>query len=257
MKRLDRLRLLPHELCFGGFLLLTWVRLLLTAGPLTVLALGYLGLIAANVGVIAWSQRRDTALRRRLRQLYYPLAMNAVFFTLGPVVASIGTPPADAFLERVDGWLIGTNLSLRSQAVTTPALTEFFSLCYILFFPYLTFSIIWYIVGDVKLLEKFFCGLFTIYGLGFIGYTLLPAGGPYLAMPDQFTVPLDGWWITRWNDAIVRAGSNGVDVFPSLHCAISCYILSSTARTGRGASGGTWSPVSACGHRRSIFDTIM
>src|SRR5208282_3286332 len=39
------------------------------------------------------------------------------------------------------------------------------------------------------------------------------------------TKPLDGWWITKWNAAIVAAGSNKVDVFPSLHCAVSSFLL--------------------------------
>lgn len=75
------------------------------------------------------------------------------------------------------------------------------------------------------MLRKFVTGLFTIYGLGFLGYTLLPARGPVYALADQFTVPLHGWWITRANAAIVARGSNGVDVFPSLHCAVSSYFL--------------------------------
>jgi membrane-associated phospholipid phosphatase len=44
-------------------------------------------------------------------------------------------------------------------------------------------------------------------------------------MTNQFTQPLDGWWITKWNAAIVATGSNKVDVFPSLHCALSSFLL--------------------------------
>jgi membrane-associated phospholipid phosphatase len=131
----------------------------------------------------------------------------------------------DAVLQHIDQLGIGTNLSLRLQPLIHPALTEFFSFCYILFFPYLLFSLIYYFCGDVALLKKFVSGLFTIYGIGFLGYSLLPAAGPYLSMADQFTKPLDGWWITKWNAAIVAAGSNKVDVFPSLHCAISSFLL--------------------------------
>lgn len=31
--------------------------------------------------------------------------------------------------------------------------------------------------------------------------------------------------VSRWNDALVRMGSTGVDVFPSLHVAVSLFIL--------------------------------
>ena len=52
-----------------------------------------------------------------------------------------------------------------------------------------------------------------------------PAAGPYLAMAHEFHTPFTGWFFTRWNAEMVHIGSNGVDVFPSLHCAISFYIL--------------------------------
>jgi membrane-associated phospholipid phosphatase len=38
-------------------------------------------------------------------------------------------------------------------------------------------------------------------------------------------MPLHGWSITHWNAQLVRMGTNGVDVFPSLHCAASLYLL--------------------------------
>ena len=94
-----------------------------------------------------------------------------------------------------------------------------------LFFPYLFFSLVYYFCGDVKLLKKFVIGLFSIYGIGFLGYSWVPAMGPCHAMAAQFTTPLTGWWITNVNAAIVARGSNGVDVFPSLHCAISTFFL--------------------------------
>lgn len=87
------------------------------------------------------------------------------------------------------------------------------------------FSLITYFAGDVELLKKFVIGLFSIYGIGFLGYSLVPAAGPFVAMAGQFTVPLNGWWFTGWNTAVVTRGSNGVDVFPSLHCAVSAFLL--------------------------------
>jgi len=116
-------------------------------------------------------------------------------------------------------------LSLRLQPFIQPVLTEFLSFCYILFFPSLLFGMICYFFGELELLKKFFVGLFSLYGLGYLGYSLVPALGPHLAMPDQYTAPLEGWAMTRWNSAVVRFGSNHVDVFPSLHCAVSSYML--------------------------------
>jgi len=151
--------------------------------------------------------------------------MNIVFRHMKTAIPKIHPQSMDTVLQHIDQLGIGTNLSLRLQPLVHPAITEIFSLCYILFFPYLLFSLIYYFCGDVALLKKFVSGLFTIYGIGFLSYSLLPAGGPYVSMADQFTKPLDGWWITKGNAAIVAAGSNNVDVFPSLHCAVSSYLL--------------------------------
>ena len=225
MKATNPWRLLPHELLFGVFMLITWARLATRCGAADVDALVYLAFIAGNVALISISARRGTPLSWRLRLLFYPLAMNVLFFGMKAAVPKIHPAKLDGALQQIDTWSLGTTPSVSLQALIHPALTECLSLCYLLFFPYLLFSMIYYFVGELPLLKKFFAGLFSIYGLGFLGYSLVPAAGPYLAMADRFTVPLDGWWLTRLNDAIVRAGSNGVDVFPSLHCAVSSYIL--------------------------------
>jgi membrane-associated phospholipid phosphatase len=225
MKPPNQWRLLPHEFFFGLFLVITWMRLGFTVGFLGPDALLYFVLIVINVWVIWLCRSNGTSVRWRLGSLFYPLVMNVVFMHMKTAIPKIHPQRMDAVLQHIDQLGIGTNLSLRLQPLIHPALTEFFSFCYILFFPYLLFSLIYYFCGDVALLKKFVSGLFTIYGIGFLGYSLLPAAGPYHAMVDQFTKPLDGWWITKWNAAIVAAGSNQVDVFPSLHCAVSSFLL--------------------------------
>ena len=197
----------------------------MAAGPLDRDALLYFALLLANVFVIAWCRRRETNLRWQLRLWFYPVAMNAVFFTMASAVLKVTPHKCDDLLASLDRALFGATLSARAQAITTPALTEVLSFCYLLFFPYLLISWFYYAWRGLPLLRKLMVGLFTIYGLGFLGYSLVPAGGPHLALPDEFTVPLTGWAITRFNALVVAKGSNGVDVFPSLHCAISCFLL--------------------------------
>lgn len=220
-----RFPLLPHEMVFGAFLLVTWARLVAAVGPFGRDALVYAVFLAANVAVVAACLRRPTDRRWRHRLLYYPIAMNLVFLHLKVAVPHFHPGREDALLQAADRWLIGGNLSLWLQPHLNPFVTEFMSCCYFLFLPYLLFSFLLYLLGELDLCRRFYLGLFTIYGLGFFGYTLVPAGGPYLAMTDQFTVPLRGWWFTPWNAAFIARGSNGVDVFPSLHCAASLFML--------------------------------
>jgi membrane-associated phospholipid phosphatase len=218
-------RMLPHEVIFGVFLLVTWSRFVIVLGPASSEALVYLALIGVDAALIVWCNARPSNARWRWRLLFHPIALNVVFFQMKTAIPKIAPHRFDVALQRIDDVLVGGNLSVKLEPLIRPWLTEALSFCYILFFPYLFLSIVDAFRRDLATLRAFLVGLFTIYGIGFLGYSLVPAYGPWIAMPDAFDVPLDGYAITRWNDAIVKAGSNGVDVFPSLHCAISCYFL--------------------------------
>jgi membrane-associated phospholipid phosphatase len=226
LKGLNRVGgVLPHEVFFGLFLLVTWARLGAVVGWLSVDALIYLGLIGLNLAAVWYCRSGGSPRRWRFGLLYYPLAMNFIFVHLKFAIPELHPAKMDSFLSHIDSLLIGATPSLRIETLVHPVLTEFFSLCYILFFPYLLFSLCYYFLGELDLLKKFVIGLFTIYGLGFLGYSFVPAAGPCHALGAQYSVPLTGGWITGWNAAVVAKGSNGVDVFPSLHCAVSCFLL--------------------------------
>ena len=173
------------------------------------------------------TQRSNAPLAWRFRLAFYPIAMNVLFQTLADAVPLLHPGSMDATLQRIDELIVGRNLSLRMEPMIARPLTEIMSFCYVLFLPYLTFSIVHYLAGPLREARPFFAGLFTLYGVGFLGYVLVPAGGPIAAMASQFQVPLDGWAVTRWTARIVEAGSNHVDAFPSLHCAVSFYLLMS------------------------------
>jgi len=217
--------LLPHEIAFGGYLAVMAVALLIAGGPAAPGALTFSALVAAGAVITAWAMRRPTDARWRWRLGFYAVAMNAAFMQMRTSVPFLRTWRADEALQAADRVLFRGNVSLRLEPLIHPAVTELLSACYFLFFPYLLFSLVWALAGDVARCRRFFAGLFTIYGVGFLGYCLMPAAGPRTAMAGAFHVPLTGWAVTRLNDAVVTAGSNRVDVFPSLHAAVSAYIL--------------------------------
>ena len=218
--------LLPHEYVFQLFLLITWLRLVRSSGFTGNLSLLYLSFLLIAAFLIWLSARITAEWAWRLRLLYYPVVMNLSYKFMAPVVDAIHRGPLlDPTLRRMDHALVGENLSLRLETHVRPLFTEPLSFCYMLFIPYLTFSMLEYLLESLPLLKRFYLGLFTIYGIGFLGYTFVPAAGPYLAMSHEFRAPLAGYAFTHWNAAMVRYGSNGVDVFPSLHCAISSYML--------------------------------
>ncbi len=217
--------ILPHEIIFGAFLIFTWILLACKTGITGFYTDFYSLYLLVNFFLIFLNMKLENNYTWRLRLIFYPIMMNVIFQQMRFSVPIINPIHKDLLLQHIDGLIIGNNLSVLMQSVVSPVLTEIMSFCYVIFMPYLFFSMIWYFVGNIDLCKKFYIGLFSIYGLGFIGYTLLPALGPYLAMKDQFDVPIIGGIIFKLCSKMVSEGSNHVDVFPSLHCAVSSYLL--------------------------------
>jgi hypothetical protein len=220
---MDDWRIDTHHLAFGGYLAAMLIGLL-AVGAWTYGAL-YAVLLCALLGTTYWCARAPAPRIIALNYLFFPVAMNIAFPLMRGAVPAIRATPQDALLMSLDHRLFGGSVNVWAERLVTPAVTELLSACYILFFPLLLFSLVRYFFWHKERLAQFYTGLFTIYGLGFIGYLLLPAAGPYLAYPELFDVPLQGGPITHANQALVAAGSNRVDVFPSLHSAVSAYIL--------------------------------
>lgn len=218
-------RLLTHEWLCGAFLVSLWVRVVWVSGLLDADAMVLLAVMILNGSVLAWCARRESELRWRVRLLFYPVAMNLVYFTLTTAVPKVHPALEDAVLRRADHWLIGTDPSLYLQRWIHPVVTESLSFCYLWYLFYLFSSQIEYWLGRFEVLRRYYTGLFSIYAIGYLGYSMLPALGPYLAMADQYSAPLQGGLFTDLTSKIVLAASNRVDVFPSLHVANSVYML--------------------------------
>lgn len=207
-----------HDFVFGAFLLLMASRLIVREGPVGPHALLYVGFVALQAGVLLTAPIW-------LRLAFYPFALQAAYFTLGPAMRALQAPSVDGLLQQIDRGLLGVNLSVELEPICQPVLTDVMSACYILFFPYLIVTHLDYFRRDSATLRRFCIGLYTVYAGGLLGYALLPAAGPYVAMAGEFHQPLAGGWLTRIHQAIVVRGTNGVDVFPSLHCGVTSFLL--------------------------------
>jgi hypothetical protein len=214
---------LPHEILFGAFLVVTWIRLTVRLGFLHPFALIFLFCLAGAVSVIAWCRRHPSGIRWRLRLLFYPAVMGVTFYTLRDAVPALGEPLVDSQLLQLDRALLGETPSVPYQHWGPAWLNDFLMLGYLFFFVHLLLVPGAYCGKDLPRFRQCIVGLFVLYGVGFLSYTLLPAGGPHRWM--HFPVPLEGVIVLPWTLAIVNDGSNGVDVFPSLHFAISLYLL--------------------------------
>lgn len=227
MTRLDTWRVLPHEWAFGLFWLSSAIRIAMGSGWQQDATL-FTILLIVNGGLILACRRWEGQRRLQFtRLLYYPLAINLTYGSLRTAVPAITSRRWDGELQRIDETILGGHPSVWLQGHVHPVVTELLSFCYLTFFFALLFSWIHYYRRGLDLARLFTAGFFTVYGLGFLGYTLVPAAGPHLdpAFAARFTVPLEGWLFTKWNAALVEAGSNRVDVFPSLHTAVTAFLL--------------------------------
>lgn len=213
----------PHAAAFGTYLAM------MTAGLMVARSLPYLALYAALLGLWAWLvSRRMTALTEqevRRESFFYAVAMNITFQAMGGAIPAIRDVRYDSALFDIDLLLFQVSPNVWAEQFVTPLLTDVLSLCYLFFMPLLFVHLARYFFWRKALLGTFFQGLFTVYGIGFIGYLWVPAAGPYLTYPEIFSIPLVGGAITNITHTMVVLGSNRVDVFPSLHCAVSAYIL--------------------------------
>ena len=215
---------LPHEISFAIFLGVTSVRLFANKGDGLFWGLIFSLLLVFVFGLRRWAIEDPQAKRQRLRLLlYFPLML--VSYKACGFAVPILHPGATFILANADQWLLGKDAALFLEPWVNPHLTDFFYSLYLFFCVYLGISLWHYGRGDLLTLRRFVSGLFTVYGIGFLGYTLLPAGGPYLEIPSHFSKALTGSWMTNSATALVVGVSNRVDCFPCLHLAVSFFIL--------------------------------
>jgi hypothetical protein len=214
---------LPHEWIFGTFLLLTGLRLFMHGGVAQWWSLVFFGCLLAGIGLCFWTEPTPTPFRWRARLLFYPAAMGISFYAMGNAIPLLGIPPVDNLLICWDQVLVGTTPSVAWEPYLRPWLEDVAMAGYLFFFYYLIAGPGEYCIQNLRLFRKCIVGLFIMYGVAFMGYTVLPAAGPHIAL--TFKTPLHGPWLLDWTMTTVNLGSNGMDAFPSVHLAASLYLL--------------------------------
>lgn len=223
VSRPARVEVLPHEWVFGFYLALTGLRLALAGGSALAWSMVFWGCLAGSALVISWSGPQPGPLRWRGRLLYYPVIMGICFFAMGKSLPVAGTSKVDALLLEWDRALLGETPSVTWEPWLRPWLADVAMGCYLFFFFYLVTGPGRYCFRDLRLFRKCMVGLFTLYGLAFLGYLVFPAGGPWRWIP--FETPLHGPLLLDWTLKPVNLGSNAVDVFPSIHFSATLYLL--------------------------------
>ena len=211
-------RILPHEILWLVYLTIQSL-LLLYYTPSSLWTVFSFGMIAVIVGLVFCP---NTFIRLGA----YVLIMNGMFQAVGyisPLINPRGH--VDSLLNGIDLSLFGGNLSIALEPYAHPVLTEILSIAYMLFMVQLFLSFLLYLFRTGQARQRFYVGLMSLYALGFIGYILFPAYGPYLYLKDSFSDPLNAGIFRDLLNWCYPKGTNYTDVFPSLHCGVSLFIL--------------------------------
>ena len=159
---------------------------------------------------------------------------------------------ADALLAAADSRLWGGNpLPAWFHYEAHPALTDLLAACYFAFFPIVLGGVAYYAWRRREpSAARFYNGLIGIYFAGLAGYLLLPAAGPaFTTLPDQGA----GGILAPAIIAIVKDGVTGMDVFPSLHTALTLYITAFLWRDGKRKTALLLAPITTGGKATDVL----
>jgi membrane-associated phospholipid phosphatase len=217
-----------HEFCLGGFLLVMTLWLFAARGIAEPLVWLFGGQFAGTLLLAVWASRRpDSAARWRCRLAWCAIVINVSYVAMRSAVPAVHPASFDSLLSNADIRILGAPIAVLTKPITHAWLTEVLNFCYFIFYPWLISVWLRFSFRDAATIRRLCAGIFTIYGVGFFGYLLVPAAGPqfFAELAPVLNFPLEGGFFTRLQNGIVENGCNRVDAFPSLHCAVSAFLL--------------------------------
>ncbi len=213
----------PHEIIFGVFFLVAWTRLVWASGFFHPSSVTFLTYFLAGLGLMCWAQHRPTPMRWRVRILFFAGISTGSYLSLREAIPAMyrhTTFEADGLLSSLDQALTGGHLNFLFVAGDHPLLVDFFTGCYLFFFYYLIAGPAYYYFTNLNLFRKIGVGMFSIYWLGYLGYILVPAIGPYELMGVR-----EGSLFGEAGNLFVINHTNGFDAFPSIHFGATFFLL--------------------------------
>jgi membrane-associated phospholipid phosphatase len=178
----------------------------------------FLGCVAAlALGLRLRGQRAVGAVLRDFLPFYAVVVLYEALSDLTPVLR-----PAvrDATLVRIDRALLHVDAAVWMGRLATPLVSHVMVLCYGSYFvlPAMLAAAM-YATGERPLFRDLMLAGVITSVIGFTGYLLVPAVGPYAFQAGQFPAPLPGAYCPVFLGAINDFRGLARDCFPSLHAA--------------------------------------
>ncbi len=204
-------------------------RFLQCFAGLALLVLGRAYLRARADDQAVWGALRE-ALPPALRVLrdFFPFFLGLLFYeTLHDLTPEVRPEVVDAHLIAIDRALFGVDVSQWMGRFASPLLTHVMVDCYMTYFiaPGMLASVLYW-RGERAHFREYMVSLCVVTLLGYGGYLLVPAVGPYVYQAELFPARLPGGEYTHFFIAQLDS-LKGVarDCFPSMHTAHTTVVL--------------------------------
>lgn len=168
---------------------------------------------------------RDPRLPSMLRSGFYRVAMVATvlssYLMLRWTLPLVAPQSYDAALSKIDVAVFGVEPTLWLEPRMSPAIVEYLAFFYFSYFVILgVYALVALGPGSsTETSAEFAIGTAVVYGIGQLGYALVPGYGPTSFLASQYAGPLEGGFFWQAVLSTVSAGGAMKDIFPSLHTA--------------------------------------
>jgi hypothetical protein len=168
---------------------------------------------------------RGSLLPSALRSGFYRISMVATvlgsYLMLRWTLPLVAPHSYDAQLSKIDVAIFGVEPTLWLEPHMSPAIVEYLAFFY---FSYFAISGLYALIAlgpgsSTETSAEFAIGTAVVYGIGQLGYALVPGYGPTQFLSAQYAGPLEGGVFWQAVLATVDAGGAMKDIFPSLHTA--------------------------------------
>jgi membrane-associated phospholipid phosphatase len=232
MIRALRVHVRPEEALFclyGGALVVLW-RMAGVAHFTETLHRPFIAVVALVTCARALRDReaRVSAALQTLRDFLPFLATVLLYETLHDLTPILCPRTVDGTLAALDRRLFGRDLAVWAGSFASPWLTRVMVFCYAsYFFAPAILGGTTYLFGERRHFRRLMLAISLTTLIGFLGYLLVPAVGPYIYQAARFAGRLPGATAgTHYVISAIDAGKGAArDCFPSMHTAHTTVVL--------------------------------
>ncbi|MGY0230820.1 phosphatase PAP2 family protein [Longispora urticae] len=166
-------------------------------------------------------------LGRTLREFSPLFACMAIYEALHDLTPVLRPDVVDRHLVAIDHAVFGTDVSRwLNDHIGSPMMTSIMTYCYVSYaFAPPIYAGLQYLRGRMDAFRDFSLAIAITAFIGYCGYLLVPAVGPYIFQAHLYPDPLTDWGHGGLLDTLNKMKGSARDAFPSLHTAMTTVVL--------------------------------